>query len=212
MDAVGAHDQVELPPAPAREVDLHGVRRLGETDDGVAKDVLDAVAGGVQEDPVQIAAHDLDAAGVACLEEVGPHGDDPLARPIEPRGALHLDAGAAHPSQDPHALPHVDRRTSHVNLVAAPTGSRRAFHDGGQKAVLAQPVRQDGPRDARAGDENASILQSTSMQTLAHASPAPTTATSTTSPGAKSSQCCDSTLGAPALAVFPRSPRLCQCS
>jgi hypothetical protein len=46
--------------------------------------------------------------------------------------------------------------------------------------------------------------QSTSIRRLDHVRPEPTTTRITTSPGASSSQCSESTLGAPAAPVFPR--------
>jgi len=64
------------------------------------------------------------------------------------------------PAEDAHLRQHGQvGGAAEVDRVAAAAQLRRAFHDGRAEAVPGEPPGQGGAGHARAGDQDASVLQ-----------------------------------------------------
>jgi hypothetical protein len=147
VQAVGADDQVEAAGAAAVEHDGDTAVVLLEVADGVAEDVLDV--GHLVQQRDQVAAHDLDRAGVPDVDAGG--------TPVVGVDELHAeDVGGRGPDprHEPHPLGHVRRRVPHVDPVPPDAHRGAALDHGGLEAVAGQPVGQRQPGDAAARDQD----------------------------------------------------------
>jgi hypothetical protein len=153
MQTVGADHEIETAASTAVEGD-RTVRGYGG--DPVAEDVLHVVAGGVVADLAEVVAHDFDVpvrGGAEHLPEVDlDRSGGTLTGHDQPVRAGHqfLD-----PGQHPHPLGDLHRGAEQVDRVPAGLAQRRGALDHGDVvAVAAEPVGEDGTRDARARDED----------------------------------------------------------
>src|SRR4029453_12855578 len=160
VHAVGPHDQVEAARLAALEGDLDAVLALADVGDGVVEEVLDVVAGGGVEDAGQVAAQGLDLGDGAArvAQEVEGHAGQPLVGGVDVGHAAGPGVGLADLVEDAHAVDDLAGRAPQVDRLAA--GGRGGGHlaHGGVKAISAQPVGQRRPGDARAGDDDVTVL------------------------------------------------------
>lgn len=167
MQPVGAHHQAEGARRGALEGDLHLMVVFGEGGDGIGEDVLDLVPGGHVENASQVPTQDLHLTA----HNRGGHARQLLAGAVNAGHRTHVGLQPTHIVQDPHALQHAKVcRSPEVDRVAAVARCGRPLHHCGVEAIVAQPVRQRRPSDARLAalfqnvDEDA--VDETAMRTV----------------------------------------------
>ena len=123
--------------------------------DPVPVTVLGLSLAGVDKDPGEVAAEDLDFGGRAF--RVGLHGRElghHLARAADESGSDLARGRIPHRVLQAGAAEDLTSGTPDVDVLPAGPEGGRALHDGGGPAVPVEPERECGPRHTGSGDQN----------------------------------------------------------
>jgi len=163
VQPVGADNHAERPGLRAGEPGPHALGALFEAGDRVAEHILGGSPGRLVQDLGQVAAQDLDVAG----EDVGGHLRHRPALLIDDRGGRQVGLPGLDRIQDPHLGQHAQVcGAAEVDRVTAAAQLRCPLHHRGMEAVPAQPVGEGWSGDARAGDQDVSVLGHTRNHTV----------------------------------------------
>jgi hypothetical protein len=156
VQSVGPDDQVEGLGRRVAEGDVHAPGVLLQAGDRVAEEVLGAVHGRLVQDGAQVAAEDLHVA----REDAGRHAGHRAPVLVHVGGGGQVGLPFPDPVQDAHLGQYGQvGGAAEVDRVAAAAQPRRAFHHGGAEPVPGEPPGQGGAGHARAGDQDALVLQ-----------------------------------------------------
>jgi len=134
MQSVSADYAIELAHAILCELNLHAVRRLSDSLNGIAKKQLDLFEM-ILQDLTQGTANDLEISTNAMPKVIPAHAFDDVAFFIDELGALHIGSRCNNGVMNPHLLDYLQRGASHIDLIAADQQGRCPFDDSRIKAA-----------------------------------------------------------------------------
>ena len=154
VQAVGTHDQIEIPGLPALERDPNPVPLVRERPHGVVQDQLGGAVQGVVDRRGQVRARDTHIPPGVAQDRRRPQRRDAVPVAVNDSRLLQHVATPTQLGNDAHPLGHVEPGAPEIDHVPAAAQFRRAFDQRDLMPGPHQPVRQRRPGDSGPDDEN----------------------------------------------------------